>query len=170
MTKTSTNFIVFFGPMAGGKTLAAVKYIFELSERNKKVKIISNIHLKNIRYKLFNKRAFLKYKNKIVFLDMIDFYYDYVGRHAHKNIVERLDTFFENDNILIATLQEPRFLYPTVRDKVDNFIYCTTIYPSKIIKLFDTTTKGIGVIRNPEQFYGLYDTTEIPNWNGKKLI
>ena len=162
------NFILFYGKMREGKTLAAVRFIKDILDENKNVKVISNIRLKNFPYKPFNRKGFKKYKNKLVFLDMIDFAGEFIPTRGEKtNTEEKLTKFFSNGNSLIATMIEPQMLYPAAKKRITLALECSM--PNlNTIRLDDHTNQRAYLIRDIQQYFGLYDTRQIPNWKGIK--
>jgi hypothetical protein len=161
--------------MSEGKTLAAVKHIKDLLEQDNKVKIVSNITLYNLKYKPFKMTGFLKYRNKVVFLDMFDFFMDW-GTYTRSGIMhkrrgitrEKLERFFANNNKLLVTMQNTRWFCPVIAEKITLALGCSMDKDGNI-KVRDSSGSKHCVIKDKEEYYKFYNTFETLNFRKKQI-
>ena len=156
------RFILFYGKIGEGKTLAAVKLVKELAEKGNKV--FTNIKLNEIKSLPFHKRSFLRYKDKVIFLDMIDFSPLTTSQQYTKfTNPDRIDKFFSNNNTLIVTMQDPQYLCPALKFRLNNAFECY-MNRSRNILVLDSIRNKKYIIRDKEAYFRFYNTMEMPNW------
>ncbi len=162
-----SDFIVFYGNIGSGKTLGAVGYIKDCEFKN----LVSNVTLNEIKYMPFHRHSFLRYKNKVVFLDMVDFYSDMTSQRnrnrREKLVAERMIKFFNNGNKLIITIIDPCFLYPAIQKMLTCQILTEVDLNNDKLKMtaIDGITSRQFVVEGISKYFNLYNTTELVNWN-----
>jgi len=153
-----SKFTVFYGGRGGGKTLAAVIAIKDILERDKQAKVVSDIKLNALSYEAFNETDFLKYRDRIVFIDIPE-WTTRIERKTDQEIEEILDKFFENNNKLIITVQNLSYLRASVIRRITSALRCE-IDENGDIRIRELVTGMTFIIQNKEDYYRFYSTTE----------
>ena len=162
------RFIAFVGPIGCGKTLAAVACIKNYKENNPEVKILSTLKMRYIRHGGFRLGEMLSYKDKLIFLDMVE---SYTSRRLTEgledNFVGSIDQLEENKNKLIITICNPDELLPSLQPYLDTIIltkYCrTTDRVLMSIRKKSLDRPVLEYISDASKYFKYYDTLDLPS-------
>ena len=167
--KTFGRFTVYVGRVGSGKTLGAVIHLYKLSKTHPELSLVSNHHLTGIPYEPFDIDKLNTYKDKIVFIDLVE---TYSSSRKYKDSVWKVKFFLDriknNNCYLITTSPDTSYFSAPILVHISTIVD-TRYYrgPHPQLRLARLTLKSrkhsikFYLLKGVKRYFKFYNTREI---------